>query len=61
MISHGHAKTFLAPGRIEILSSDHSLEPRHERLEFSKHMFSPHRALVSTPTANEEEISEHLP
>jgi hypothetical protein len=51
---------FLASGRIEFFSSHHGLKPRHERLQLSQHVFSPHRALVSAPTANEEEISEHL-
>jgi len=47
-------RNVLASGRMN--SSPRTwLKPRHERLQLSQHVFSPHRALVSAPTANEEE------
>jgi len=51
---------FLASGRIEFFSSHHGLKPRLSDSALAARVL-PHRALVSAPTANEEEISEYLP
>ena len=60
MVGHGYAESFSASGRIETFSGDHGLEPRHQRFQLSKHLFSPHGALIRATTANEQHIPEHL-
>ena len=59
MVSHGDAKSFLASGRIELLSSHHSFKPRHKRFQLPQHTFSTNRALIGASTTNEKGISEH--
>jgi hypothetical protein len=60
VVSHGNAKSLLASGRIELLSSHHSFEPRHERFQLPQHTFPTSRALIGSSTTNEKGISEHL-
>src|SRR5207247_8574486 len=60
VVRHGHAKTFLAFRRIEFFSSHHGFHTRHQRFQLEQPAFASHRALVGAPTANEEQISEHL-
>jgi hypothetical protein len=60
VVCHGYAETLSAAGGIEISSRDHGLEPRHQRFQFSKDSLSPHGALISAATTNEQHIPEHL-
>jgi hypothetical protein len=60
VIGHRPAKSFPAPGRIELLSPDHGLQPGHERLHISEDTFSSYGTFVASPAADQKYISKHF-
>jgi len=60
VIGQGNSKTFSGSGGGEFLFLQHGLESTHDRFQFPQDAFSPNGPLVSTPSANEEWISQGL-